>query len=378
MSEVKLAHVNAHSLLAGFTNFKYSLINNSYDVFLITESWLDSRVKSEFIGIDGYVLVREDRETRGGGVCMYIRNNISFEVVQPGQYNSFEHLWIKFNISKKRYCLGVVYRPPDANVNDFLNSFEEVIFNVFPICDEVICMGDINIDLLDTESGSTKKLHNLFNDFNLHQLIKEPTRLSLQRLSLLDVVISTKNAGIVSSGVDYSQDLQTDHELIFCNIERPHYRSTPIFRTIRDFNNIDNDYFIQDLLSLPFDNILYIINIDEKVQYFNHLIVSLFDRHAPFKAIRCSKPKSPWLTDNIKFMINLRNRAKLKYRHSQNPHDYESYKSLRNLITKTINIEKKVYLNHIIKQNKSKLMWETLHNFNVYATKKKSQIFHLI
>lgn len=70
MSEIKLAHVNAHSLLAGFTNFKDSLISNSYDVFLITESWLDSRVESEFIGVDGYVLVREDRETRGGGVCM--------------------------------------------------------------------------------------------------------------------------------------------------------------------------------------------------------------------------------------------------------------------------------------------------------------------
>ena len=39
----------------------------------ISESWLDSSHTDESIKIEGYNVIRRDRETHAEGVCMYIR-----------------------------------------------------------------------------------------------------------------------------------------------------------------------------------------------------------------------------------------------------------------------------------------------------------------
>ena len=47
-------------------------------VICLSETWLDDSITDSEISIDGYCLVRRDRNKSGGGVCMYIRNVISF------------------------------------------------------------------------------------------------------------------------------------------------------------------------------------------------------------------------------------------------------------------------------------------------------------
>lgn len=371
MAEFKIAHINARSILAGFAGFRDTLVENDYDIFLVSESWLGAEVEDDFVSIGGYDLVRDDRVgRRGGGVCMYIKNDLKFELIELGQY-SYEQLWIKLTISKKRYCVGVVYRTIETSVSEFLDSFEEVFFNIVPVCDHVLCMGDINIDLLDLDDNGTKKFNSLIDDLNLQQLISEPTRLSLTKNSLLDIVICSKDTEIGSSGVEYLNNLRTDHELVYCYLKETKNRFTPVYKTFRDYSNFDYDKFVLDLCSLPLIDIVYINDIDEKIQHFNNLVLSLFDRHAPLRNIRCTKPNAPWLTQNIRFMINLKNEAKSRYLRTSDPLDYSRYKSFRNFTTTMVNNEKKAYLNQLIKGNKSKRLWKELHNLNVYSSKKK-------
>ena len=48
--------------------------DTSYHVFGVAESSLGPVVDSNIIDIDGYSCVRQDRNTPGGGIVLYVRN----------------------------------------------------------------------------------------------------------------------------------------------------------------------------------------------------------------------------------------------------------------------------------------------------------------
>ena len=50
--------------------------NTNISVLRITETKLDNTVSNEELKIDGYKLLRSDRNRNGGGVACFIKNNI--------------------------------------------------------------------------------------------------------------------------------------------------------------------------------------------------------------------------------------------------------------------------------------------------------------
>ena len=47
-----------------------------------------------------------------------------------------------------------------------------------------------------------------------------------------------------------------------------------------------------------------------KLEYFNNLLLTLFDKHAAVHTIKLKKKHNPWITENIKLLMKLRDRAK--------------------------------------------------------------------
>ena len=54
------------------------LENSPIDILAINESKIDDTVSDDEIHINGYNIIRNDRNRNGGGVLMYIRKPISF------------------------------------------------------------------------------------------------------------------------------------------------------------------------------------------------------------------------------------------------------------------------------------------------------------
>lgn len=50
-----------------------------------------------------------------------------------------------------KVCIGVIYRPPNNSAQLIINSFEEVISNMILRYDGVVCVGDFNINMLDSD-----------------------------------------------------------------------------------------------------------------------------------------------------------------------------------------------------------------------------------
>ena len=77
-NNIKVAHLNVRSLKSRghFIQVKDTVISNNFDVFTITETWLDHTVTNMEVEIPGYDIYRIDRQSqRGGGVCTYVRQS---------------------------------------------------------------------------------------------------------------------------------------------------------------------------------------------------------------------------------------------------------------------------------------------------------------
>lgn len=55
---------------------EYMLVNYDPDVVTITETWLRSEIQDNEIIPPGYKIVRRDRQSRGGGVAIIVKENI--------------------------------------------------------------------------------------------------------------------------------------------------------------------------------------------------------------------------------------------------------------------------------------------------------------
>ena len=111
--------------------------------------------------LPGYHVERHDRSHKnsnkqtGGGVCAFIRNNLSYARLHPLGSDQFEILWLVFFVSP-RVLLCVLYFPPEAcnaeAVTEHIislveNSMQNTAYGCVVVC------GDLNS--LDTGHIST-------------------------------------------------------------------------------------------------------------------------------------------------------------------------------------------------------------------------------
>lgn len=345
--------------------FQEHVVEEAYDILGISETWLDGNIKDFAINIPDYKLTRKDRETRGGGVAFYVRNSIKYKVVKPvtPTISSLEHLWISTKIGGKKFCLGTLYRPPNANLNLCIEDLETILTGFLPDFDYVIFGGDFNVDVLNFNHSNTKQLISFFEKYSLHQLITQPTRLSNTTSTLIDIIVTTNKDIAVDSDV-FKMDEISDHSLVSSKFKIKKDKPAPLFRTYRNFVDFDYNDFVRDLNSISWDLIYSLENVDEMVNFWNENITKLFDKHAPYKTVRITKSPAPWLNDNLKLMMKLRDKARSLYKKNKSEVSFNEYKQLRNLVNRSVQSEKKAYLDFKARTD-PKNFWKTLRYLNI-------------
>ena len=85
----------------------------SAPVFTVSETWLKEEIADDEIAIDGYNLLREDRNhANGGGTTAYIHNKYGFKRRLDLELLSTEVLWFEVLIPKsKSILMASIYRP---------------------------------------------------------------------------------------------------------------------------------------------------------------------------------------------------------------------------------------------------------------------------
>ena len=90
----------------------------------------DYTISDHEISVPGYDLVRKDRHRNGGGVVLYIRDSINFNIRHDLMIDSLELLSVGiFKPKVKSFIINTWYRPPNA-LFDIFDDFEFCIQKV--------------------------------------------------------------------------------------------------------------------------------------------------------------------------------------------------------------------------------------------------------
>ena len=108
------AQLNINSLRNKFESLQH-IINKNIDVLLISETKIDSSFPSAQFHLEGYATpYRLDRNANGGGILLYIREDIPSKLLNTDL--SIEGFFVEIRLRKKK-CLPCSSYNPKKNLN---------------------------------------------------------------------------------------------------------------------------------------------------------------------------------------------------------------------------------------------------------------------
>ena len=243
---------------------------------------------------------------------------------------------------------------------------------VLPAIEDPILTGDFNVNMLDPDSLDFKKLNDsLIEPFNFKQIINKPTRITEKSKTLIDLLFGKDLDRVKTFGLCDASGV-SDHFFIYMayNIKKPKFK--PITVTRRDFRKFDLPGFQRAAEVANWENVFAVQDVNDKVTILENTIHDLLDTFAPYKTFKTKKPNStPWLTDEIKQVMNKRDMFKHNFNLTGNKTFQKNYKELRNKVTGMMRQSQKNMFNETInsKVKDSKDFYKTAKKLNIISDK---------
>ncbi|XP_052224879.1 uncharacterized protein LOC127840502 [Dreissena polymorpha] len=208
-------HINVRSLLPKLHEIDSLAKKSRAAIISISETWLDSSVPDSEISIENYCIERRDRNRHGGGVCIFIRKDLSYNSRDDLKREDLEAIFIELFLPKTKPILcGCLYRPPTQQ--NFYTILDELCSSDTHFLEhETILLGDFNTDVSCRKSYPLLQCFKSFVDmFHFKQLICNPTRFGNTSSTIIDLILTSDKDKISQSGV--IQTSFSDHFVIFC------------------------------------------------------------------------------------------------------------------------------------------------------------------
>ena len=326
---MKCLLINSRSIIGKIDELR-ARVNSDYPTIIaVTESWANINIQDKEIEIDGYSILRRDRlVSRGGGLLLYIKDNIRHE--QLSTHSDIESIWCKLYSGKTEMRLGLYYRPPNSDGS----YLEKMCCEIKSLCkNHTLVMGDFNMPGINWETFSSPPEFTSFRDLCLDhyffQHVKEPTRHS----NILDLVLSN-DENLISNIETQAPLSNSDHqtimfELNFTAAAWQQHRKDKTIKTFR-FSDIKQDLsFLSKLEQLE----------DKTSQQLWNLVTSSIEsacsRHCKIRSKR-KLNSPPWLDGNIKVKISQKKKAWKKYKNSGEVDKLYDYKLLEKEVKRLI------------------------------------------
>ena len=183
LSRPIIGHININFLESKFEALK-SLIKDTLDIFVVTETKIDESYPTSQFKIEGFGSpFRLDRNKHGGGVMVYIREHLPCKLIsfhkKPKDIEALRN---------KRWLIMGAYNPVYETISYFLDHVSISLDKTMANYDNILILVDRNSTMSD---GPMK---NFCEIYNLENLIKEPTCYkNPDNSSSIDVILTNSN-----------------------------------------------------------------------------------------------------------------------------------------------------------------------------------------
>ena len=237
-------HLNTQSMVSTFNELLLTVNSYPLDIVALSETWLrDQPQLLDYVSIPGFVTEFRNREgIRGGGVGVYIKENINYKHRRDieNAHPELEHLWIEVPGRNKysRALVGVIYNSERMlSPSDWLNSLENLLGYLTVYWDGMLMLtGGINIDMLRPSDHLTKRYQGILDMFELTQIVKRPIRVTRTSKTLTDHFITNHPQKVTNTSI-IPCSIVSDHDAIYAcvNVQLPPFQ--PRYKFIWDIRN---------------------------------------------------------------------------------------------------------------------------------------------
>lgn len=230
--------------------------------------------------------------------------------------------------------LCVAYPPDDTPLSFFEDTLKPIYTQALLLNKPIIILGDLNCNGLDSSCHEYAAINSFTREMNLQQLIKEPTRITTTTETLLDVILvsdpsSVRKVGVINFPI-------SDHLPVYAVLNLKSPKISPHYITVRSYKNYDPENFTFDLASHS-DSLLSVfaaLDVNSKLGIFNNAFRQVLETHAPVKRVKIRSRPCPFVTEEIKDLMKIRNRLHRRFLSTRNELDWEEYKTSRNIVKK--------------------------------------------
>ncbi|XP_063408362.1 uncharacterized protein LOC134691483 [Mytilus trossulus] len=337
---------------------KLEFLNNftdEFDVLAVTETHLELSVSEDQLKLDSFNnIIRKDRNNFGGGLMIYVKDDIG--IVRKSELeNPFdETLWVEIRAKGQNFLLCHSYRPSNADT-DFWARLNHAIETAFQLNENIVITGDLNSDLFNVNNN---KLIDTMDLFNLRNVIDKATRVTDKSSTLLDpIMISDCMSYYLSDVLDIPSNI-SDHNAAVIFLECPSSMSRTFKREVWIYDKMDKDNFLKIMNEtdwhaiLPDDK-----DVNELCEIFTVTFLNIAGECIPTKQVTIRKNDKPWFnTSELRRELRTRDRLRKKAFKSKKQSNILKYKRQRNRVNNMKKVAKEKFesnLDHIILNNVS-------------------------
>lgn len=362
---LEVIYQNVRGLRTKIDEFNYSLLASNADLVCVTETWLNSQFLDAELAASNYNILRRDRNyalsnsTAGGGCLVAYRNNLMVERLPEYETDLglVEDLWLKVKLSDSYLHVCVIYMTPRAPIGSYVEH-----------------LGKVRDCVVDADSSSHFLL---LGDYNLRNILwmtttpfNTPTIIdnSPQSEELLDAIefCNFKQLNSVVNVNEVILDLvlsncpsdmiQVDRLRYFLQPEDGHHPSLQIKMNMNvqyvqegqirkyNFRRANYEAINAELLEMDW-NILNELGANEALRYLYARLNDLIDRYTPRSLFRGQYPT--WYSRDLINLIRAKERARRKFKRTNENSDLLVYTSLRARSKTLISDNYKAFLNFI-------------------------------
>lgn len=328
-------HWNANSInkdtqpIEEFSNY---IIKNNIQIVSINETKLSD---NDHINIKNYNIIRKDRNQHGGGVAIFIHDQIQFEQIAEFEEYNLELLAIKVSIINFKFTFITFYLPPGSQLPN--DKFFDQLSNT----KNLILCGDLNCKSKTWFSKSRNQNGTLLDQIIAEQNLTivhntKPTHYwkPTNKLDILDLIITTPDILNKITNLKIPQnDLASDHFPMIFQLDNVRFYATKN-KIIKRMDNELYNKIIEDKFKLFFIN-----NLQDKTNNISILCLVLdkIIEHARQESTKTiiKKIDNMNLPKYILELINHKTKARKIFNQSQS----QDTKSMLNKLTKQVQVE---------------------------------------
>ena len=341
------------------------LIDTEIHLLALTETKLDNLVLDGSLAIEGYQFLKRNRNGHGGGIGLYFKDCLVCKVRNDLCSLYIEDLWVEICRPKApKMLLGTFYCPPNAS-GDYMSHVYDSWDRATDENYETYVLGDFNKNWFNQEDSEL--LRSYADICGLTQMVTEATRTVNTARSTTSTCIDlifTNNPDQNMSNCEVIPVGFTDHDLTVLSIKSkiPRGPSKVVYK--RSYKHFSAEKFINDLKLIPFWLVELSDDPNDALDVFLNLFRDIANIHAPIRKYTVKSKPAPWLTQNIRDLMLMRDAAKCDARTSGFPSDWAIYRKLRNHVVKINRESKRAYFLEAINNSKkdAKSMWKTINN----------------